>query len=187
MKEATNTVNTKVYIKDKEFAWLPARILAIDDHVVTVRIELALDWEETTLGGESSYDLDGKVVQVSAFDYCKGVLPRRNQQLCRDMADLPYLNEAAILYQIKDRHVRQKPYTRVAEIIVAVNPCHFVPNIYSEDEQKKYAIKLVYYMNNSGGGDDSKGECVDNRHHHGYIAPSVIVSTHSHTLNLVAP
>jgi hypothetical protein len=168
MREWKNEINTKVYIRDERFAWLPGRILRIDgpDHV-TVRVELPLDWEETTLGGNTSYDLDGKLIRVSVYDYPNGLLPRRNNQLCRDMSELPFLHEASILYQIKDRHARQKPYTRVAEIIVAVNPCHFVPNMYSEDEQKQYAMRLVY--NNNNNDNPKPGMCRSNEYSNCFV------------------
>ena len=46
-----------------------------------------------------------------------------------DMADLVHLHGAAVLYNIKDRHSRRMPYTRVGDIIVAVNP-YMVSNFF---------------------------------------------------------
>jgi hypothetical protein len=60
------------------------------------------------------------------------------------MAELPHLHEAAILYQVKERHVLEKPYTRVGEIVVAINPCQWIEGLYSKEEQEKYAKILVW-------------------------------------------
>ena len=40
----------------------------------------------------------------------------------RDMADLPFLHEAAVLYNLKLQNARMMPYTRVGDIKVAMNP-----------------------------------------------------------------
>lgn len=48
--------------------------------------------------------------------------PLANKDGATDLAELDHLNEAAMLYNIKDRLCRRKPYTRVGDIIVAVNP-----------------------------------------------------------------
>ena len=38
------------------------------------------------------------------------------------MADLPHIHEAAVLYNLKDHPGDRAPYTRVGDIVVAVNP-----------------------------------------------------------------
>lgn len=62
----------------------------------------------------------------------------------RDMADLPHLHEAAILYQIKERHGQERPYTRVGEIVVAVNPCRWIKDLYSVHQGILYAKNFVW-------------------------------------------
>jgi hypothetical protein len=45
----------------------------------------------------------------------------------RDMAELEHVHEASMLYTIKDRHFHHdRPYTRVGDIVVAVNPCQWI-------------------------------------------------------------
>ncbi|EED86499.1 predicted protein, partial [Thalassiosira pseudonana CCMP1335] len=61
-----------------------------------------------------------------------------------DLAELDHLNEAAMLYNIKDRHCRRKPYTRVGDIIVAVNPYQWLPDLYSEEIQNEYADRIIW-------------------------------------------
>jgi myosin V len=48
------------------------------------------------------------------------------------------------LYNIKARHVLAKPYTRTGDIVIAVNPYQWLTHLYTPEEQKKYANKLVW-------------------------------------------
>lgn len=169
----------KVYIRDTEYAWLPATVVQTssdddskntnnnkeddnnnkqDNTRVQVRIDLPSDWGSTTVCTQhkksqtsltdttcSSIPQHGQTRWVSLSDYPKHQLLLQNHGvLARDMAELPHLHEAAILYQVKERHVRQKPYTRVGEILVAINPCQWIDGLYSKEEQEKYAKILVW-------------------------------------------
>eukprot|EP00554_Chaetoceros_debilis_P010932 CAMPEP_0194108514 /NCGR_PEP_ID=MMETSP0150-20130528/8181_1 /TAXON_ID=122233 /ORGANISM="Chaetoceros debilis, Strain MM31A-1" /LENGTH=2569 /DNA_ID=CAMNT_0038797229 /DNA_START=146 /DNA_END=7852 /DNA_ORIENTATION=- len=62
----------------------------------------------------------------------------------RDMADLHYLHEAAILYNLKLRHGKSLPYTRVGDIVVAVNPFEWIESLYSTEKQALYARHLIW-------------------------------------------
>jgi myosin heavy subunit len=62
----------------------------------------------------------------------------------RDMADLAYLHEAAILYNLKLRHADKLPYTRVGDIVVAVNPFQWINGLYSSRKQALYASHLIW-------------------------------------------
>jgi myosin heavy subunit len=127
-----------------------------DNTRVQVRIELPSDWKSTTVLCHSSNQNDKQTTSetatheqtlrwVSLKDYPKHQLLLQNQGvLARDMAELPHLHEAAILYQVKERHVRQKPYTRVGEIVVAINPCQWIEGLYTKEQQEKYAQILVW-------------------------------------------
>ena len=70
----------------------------------------------------------GQVRTVRLSDYPNAELPLQNVDGSgrllgkSDMADLPSLHEAAVLYNLKDRHGRGVPYTRVGDIVVAMNP-----------------------------------------------------------------
>ena len=61
-----------------------------------------------------------------------------------DMADLPFLHEAAILYNLKERHANKLPYTRVGDIVVAMNPFEWIDGLYSSEKQKMYAQHLIW-------------------------------------------
>lgn len=60
------------------------------------------------------------------------------------MADLHYLHEAAILYNLKQRHGQNLPYTRVGDIVVAVNPFVWIEGLYSAEKQALYAKHLIW-------------------------------------------
>ncbi|KAL8172617.1 UNVERIFIED_CONTAM: hypothetical protein K2H54_003193, partial [Gekko kuhli] len=55
-----------------------------------------------------------------------------------DNCSLMYLNEATLLHNIKVRYNKDRIYTYVANILIAVNPYFDVPKLYSSDAIKKY-------------------------------------------------
>ena len=67
-----------------------------------------------------------------------------NMVKARDMADLHFLHEAAILYNLKQRHGNKLPYTRVGDIVVAVNPFQWIDGMYSSEKQAMYAKHLIW-------------------------------------------
>jgi myosin-5 len=52
--------------------------------------------------------------------------------------------QAAILYNLKERHALGKPYTRTGDIIIAVNPFQWFTEFYTEQVRAKYARILVW-------------------------------------------
>ncbi|XP_053829877.1 unconventional myosin-VI isoform X1 [Vidua macroura] len=55
-----------------------------------------------------------------------------------DNCSLMYLNEATLLHNIKVRYSKDRIYTYVANILIAVNPYFDIPKFYSSDTIKKY-------------------------------------------------
>lgn len=157
MASLFNKVEDRVYVRDEQFEWLPAVVLELQEDQALVRIDLPRNWHKTTLvpvesGGNANApatrmdaapnnnSLDKQERWVQLKDYCNHHLPLQNARICRDMAELEHLHEAEILYQIKERHcIMEKPYTRVGEMIVAVNPCRWIPNLYSVERQQFYS------------------------------------------------
>jgi len=66
-----------------------------------------------------------------------------------DMVDLAFLHEAAILYNLKARHVQGKPYTRTGDIVIACNPYQWLHGLYSTANRRHYANALVWKASNS--------------------------------------
>ena len=151
-----------VYIADKAYAWLPANVIKIDGDQVTVNVSLPKTWHENTmLSSESTIDDleealldddavidDGAAIRiVNLSDYPRRELPLQNNQKTlgkRDMADLPFLHEAAILYNLKQRHFEEQPYTRVGDIVVAMNPFMWICDLYSQETRDIYAKSLIW-------------------------------------------
>ncbi|XP_062981002.1 unconventional myosin-VI isoform X5 [Elgaria multicarinata webbii] len=55
-----------------------------------------------------------------------------------DNCSLMYLNEATLLHNVKVRYSKDRIYTYVANILIAVNPYFDIPRLYSSDFVKKY-------------------------------------------------
>jgi myosin-5 len=152
-----------VYLQDKDNGWLPAHVLKQDGDVVNVRV---FSVDETETVGERA---------ISLKDYPNGALPFQNVDASgnlmemADMVDLPSLHEAAILYNLRTRHLDHKPYTRVGDLIVAVNPfkvlysmlccrcvvstwrdllicfvSQWMKELYSEETRSQYVDKLIW-------------------------------------------
>ena len=139
-----NHVGDRVYVKDATFAWLPATIVTMEIDRVLVELDFPSNWQVSTEGAQSPTDKQERWVQLD--DYRDRMLPLQNdrKQSTRDCADLPHLHEAAILYQLRQRHRSQRPYTRVGEIVVAVNPCEWIAGLYSVNQGILYAKNFVW-------------------------------------------
>eukprot|EP00957_Ditylum_brightwellii_P113887 8682393-Ditylum_brightwellii.AAC.1 len=67
------------------------------------------------------------------------------------MRDLPSLHEAAILYNLKTRHEKLNPYTRVGDMVIAMNPFQWLTHLYSEEQRTLFADKIIF-KGESGSG-----------------------------------
>jgi len=54
------------------------------------------------------------------------------------------ITQAAILYNIKNRHIKGLPYTRTGDMVVAVNPYQWFDDLYTEEKRALYANRLVW-------------------------------------------
>jgi myosin heavy subunit len=52
--------------------------------------------------------------------------------------------QAAILYNIKKRHIDGKPYTRTGDIMIAVNPFQWLAHLSTEKKRSYYSNRLVW-------------------------------------------
>lgn len=66
--------------------------------------------------------------------------------LVDNLGDLPYLHEASILFNLKERYEKHgKIYTRVQDKVwIAINPYKWIKGIYSDDKRLEYAQELVW-------------------------------------------
>jgi hypothetical protein len=163
-----------VYVHDKTYAWVPAKVLEYRNDYALVAVMLPGEWDGSTmlndkeesrrlsanihpsmkgmpeddiLGYAAEYQIPQSILRKVRYkDYIDGQLPKQNLdgQGKRDMADLINLHSAAILYNLKERHYMQKPYTRVGDIVVAMNPCTWIDDLYSTKTQDLYAKNLIW-------------------------------------------
>ncbi|XP_025829691.1 myosin heavy chain 95F isoform X2 [Agrilus planipennis] len=60
-----------------------------------------------------------------------------------DNCEMMFLNEATLLNNIRKRYYKNKIYSYVANILIAVNPYKEIPELYSKDTVKKYHGKSI--------------------------------------------
>jgi len=142
-------VSAFVFIRDPEYAWIPAIKERSTDTTAQVRIPQYPNEQATICdGGASAKGWEEEDVPLK--EYNRGVLPMQNVdgngflKSYPDMVNLPFLHEAALLYNLKERHRNGKPYTRTGDIIIAVNPFQWFTEIYTEKVRNRYARVLVW-------------------------------------------
>jgi hypothetical protein len=94
--------NSYVYIKDADYAWLPAELLDSDGTTATVAVPQFKD--EQAIGGTRSTGKEERTIKLK--DYPHGVLPLQNVdsngvvQMYSDMVQLPYLHEVRFFFGV---------------------------------------------------------------------------------------
>lgn len=154
---AAVSTSNHVYIQDEDSAWIPARVLNSDSDQQTCRVSVPVYKNEQAIqsdGGKTCLKFEEKQINLTGYDH--GALPLQNVdthgnlQVVEDMVDLPFLHEAAILYNLKARHVLQLPYTRTGDIVIAVNPYQWMHDLYSLEQRQTYAQALVWNTDHEG-------------------------------------
>jgi len=142
-----------VYVKHPEFAWVPATLVDTSGDKAKVVVPQYKDEQAIKSdGGRGAKSQEEQVVNLK--DYPHKVLPLQNvdnngQLLAfSDMVQLPYLHEAGILYNLKQRHFDGHPYTRTGDIIIAVNPFQWFTDLYTEKKRVYYSNRLVWSDDN---------------------------------------
>uniref|UniRef100_A0A7S4I1U7 Myosin motor domain-containing protein n=2 Tax=Odontella aurita TaxID=265563 RepID=A0A7S4I1U7_9STRA len=155
MTTADGTSN-RVYIRHAQYGWMPGRLLSAASEgstKVTVAIRNFDEEDHIQSGdGPSKHARGTENVEVDLADYeeyarklpLQNVNPKGELNEVEDMVDLPFLHEAAILYNLKSRHVRGLPYTRTGDIVIAVNPYRWMDGLYSDKMREQYAEKLIW-------------------------------------------
>jgi hypothetical protein len=161
-----------IFVRDANYSWLPAKVFEYCNDYALVAIDTQDTWKESTVmekgdtlspghlhSSMKSIPKDDVYRLTSEFgvpsfqlrkvlfkDYEQGDLPLQNKQgeEKRDMADLMELNSAAILYNLKNRHYLQKPYTRVGDIVIAMNPFTWINELYEPDTRDMYSKNLIW-------------------------------------------
>ncbi|CAO1430727.1 unnamed protein product [Diamesa hyperborea] len=98
--------------------------------------------------------IQGKIVELGATEYeIQPIDKSKQKKVCSiddifpscdnksdhdDNCELMFLNEATLLDNIKNRYYKDKIYTYVANILIAVNPYKEIKDLYSKDTIKRY-------------------------------------------------
>ena len=92
--------NAFVFLKDPEYAWIPAKLIRSSGNVADVEIPEYADEQSTVCdGGRSAKKMIDAEVDLS--DYNLGVLPMQNvdengrMKVYPDMVELPFLHEVS--------------------------------------------------------------------------------------------
>jgi myosin heavy subunit len=111
-----------VYVKDKTYGWLPAQISTRNESSATVLVSIP----QHEYASSTQVTKEERTVQFNEYEDetlpLQNVLGSGSLMVVADMCDLPSLHEAAILYNLKERHEQKEPYTRVGDIVIAMNP-----------------------------------------------------------------
>ncbi|GKY95842.1 hypothetical protein MPSEU_000544800 [Mayamaea pseudoterrestris] len=144
---------TFVYIKDPEFAWIPATLLKTEGDKAHVSVPQYKDEQSISSDGGRAATKEVQDI-VNLKDYPHKVLPLQNVDangnllVFPDMVKLPYLHEAGILYNMKARHKEGHPYTRTGDIVIAINPFQWFTELYTEKKRIYYSNRLVWQEDN---------------------------------------
>mmetsp|Transcript_24855 Transcript_24855/g.71869 ORF Transcript_24855/g.71869 Transcript_24855/m.71869 type:complete len:1419 (-) Transcript_24855:699-4955(-) len=160
---STSQSSTCVYVRDDAHGWLPANVLSYDTAAQTAKVVVTIPSSTVGASSASSPATTTEERQIDLASYDSQTLPLQNvdengRPIVRDdMCDLPSLHEAAILYNLRARHHRCLPYTRVGDIIIAMNPFQWLEGLYADDVREDYVDKLVWREGTAiGGGDDPR-------------------------------
>ncbi|CAJ1395531.1 unnamed protein product [Effrenium voratum] len=93
-------------------------------------------WEEDPSSGST---------QVDASNMDGGTLPFQNADMpdngFPDMTSLDHLHEPALLHNLRRRFFSQAcPYTYTADIVIAMNPYRWFPQLYTDEMRKEYLV-----------------------------------------------
>jgi len=161
---------TPVYLRSADHSWIPALQVHSANGKATVAVRRKIKSEQELMGAAKTIKEtthEQKVVDLSS--YPNGVLPMQNVNMnghiedYKDMVELPFMHEvrvttvfglgneskpsrwqAAILYNLKNRHINEKPYTRTGDILIAVNPYQWYDDLYTEEKRAYYSNRLVW-------------------------------------------
>ncbi|KAF0719159.1 Aste57867_1249 [Aphanomyces stellatus] len=134
----------KCYVPDEKDVWLPAEVIGQKSGTKEITCKV---WLVDGSTEERVVDLDDK--KTRAMMSGKGessdnveTLPFQNENVgdegIEDMITLNYLHEAAILYNVKTRFLKELPYTYTGDICIAVNPYKRLHDLYAEEQHIRY-------------------------------------------------
>ncbi|XP_027357060.1 myosin-15-like [Abrus precatorius] len=111
---------SKVWVRDRDLAWLPAEVL--ESSGKQVRVVIA----------------SGKKVLVPPENLFPRDADEDEHGGVEDMTKLAYLNEPGVLYNLHRRYALNDIYTYTGTILIAVNPFTKLPHLYDIHMMEQY-------------------------------------------------
>ncbi|RHY31310.1 hypothetical protein DYB32_003604 [Aphanomyces invadans] len=134
----------KCYVPDEKDVWLPAEVIGQTPGTKEIKCKVWLvdgSTEERVVNLDDKRTralMSGKGESTDSVD----TLPFQNENVgeegIEDMITLNYLHEAAILYNVKTRFLKELPYTYTGDICIAVNPYKRLHDLYAEHQHIRY-------------------------------------------------
>ncbi|KAG7365309.1 myosin G [Nitzschia inconspicua] len=194
-----------VYILDPKHSWIPAQITnrtksGDNDAQQIIHVSVPQYKSEQAIqcdGGRTAKSFEKMEINLTdpktMAMYPSQHLPLQNVnnegelQVVEDMVDLPFLHEAAILYNIKARHVESLPCTRTGDIILACNPYQWFHDLYSEQVRNHYSQALVWNARQSSSDDVSPITPIRKSHRSYAATPAKTSGTSNDPRTALAP
>mmetsp|Transcript_22112 Transcript_22112/g.44341 ORF Transcript_22112/g.44341 Transcript_22112/m.44341 type:complete len:1202 (-) Transcript_22112:127-3732(-) len=152
-----------IFVRDTEYGWIPAEVSEVhytDENdvrkrkkkAITVRTLKPYNWDESTQFEESdAYPFEeNQNLWINTTLPANAKLPSQNVDdqghilQAADLADLGFVNEASILYSLKERNYSLKPYSKVNGILVSLNPFKRIDGLYADKKREEYANNLIF-------------------------------------------
>ncbi|KEH35883.1 myosin-15 isoform X2 [Medicago truncatula] len=112
---------SKVWVPDRDSAWLPAEVLESSNKQLRVQT-----------------DFSNKIVVVAPEKLFPRDADEDEHGGVEDMTRLIYLNEPGVLYNIRRRYLNNDIYTYTGSILIAVNPFTKLPHLYNNHMMEQY-------------------------------------------------
>ncbi len=149
IRASMERMRSSVFFKDDTHGWLPGHLVERDEQngIATV---LFKDEEGNGDGKEKEVKIKLDINDLTQSILLQCVDDNGSTVVVEDMRDLPYSNEATILYNLKERYQNlRNPYTRTtSNVLVAINPYHWIDGLYSHQKRNEYSERIVW-MNDS--------------------------------------
>ncbi|XP_010526029.1 PREDICTED: myosin-15 [Tarenaya hassleriana] len=111
---------SKVWVEDKDLAWVAAEIVGSSDKKVQVEIASG---KKVSVSPEKLFPRDADDEEHNGVD---------------DMTKLTYLHEPGVLYTLQKRYALNDIYTYTGSILIAVNPFKKLPHLYNVHMMEQY-------------------------------------------------
>eukprot|EP00803_Ostreobium_quekettii_P000595 evm.model.scf_649.4 EVM.evm.TU.scf_649.4 scf_649:26519-48447(+) len=117
LSAAIHAVGSHVWVQDNDVGWMKGEVVGLDGEQVSVRLET------------------GATVKKSAMACPRQNVDGRPEE---DMTKLPYLNEPAVLHNLRSRYMVDDIYTYTGNILIAVNPFAALGHLYGRHMMEQY-------------------------------------------------